>query len=216
MKHEFKEGDGVVCDSVDEARKLLALAIKNGYKVYRGSINTDFNSFYFDEDKEFVGCIDIQIENPIPKEEFIALVTGEKTTKQMKNPRTLNQEQAKKIINCACSTWKPKLLEAFKNLLLHDEIIIEESYYQEMRKACTADQHIIFDEIFGKDIKGISTDNLKIGEAAMLTEGEYKGEIVLKTFSNYVLLDKPDFTWSSSPSLKCRRVKLTITHQEID
>ena len=67
-------------------------------------------------------------------------------------PFSLNPVYAKKIINIACDNWKPLLAEKFAiNIFLNQNSIIEEEFYQKMRKACTSEQHLAFDKIFGKD-----------------------------------------------------------------
>ena len=67
-------------------------------------------------------------------------------------PFKLNFENAKRIINIACQTWKSKLVENWsKDLLLNDCVFIDETFYKEMRKACDPDQNKLFDNIFGVD-----------------------------------------------------------------
>ncbi len=68
--------------------------------------------------------------------------------------RTITSEQAQSIIDVACETWKNILFDKWgKAIVLKQEITIDESFYQEMRKACTAPQNKLFDKIFGKDFK---------------------------------------------------------------
>ena len=63
-----------------------------------------------------------------------------------------SSKDAKEIIDIACDNWKPLLAEKFAiNIVLNQDSIIEESFYKEMRKACTDTQNLKFDEIFGKD-----------------------------------------------------------------
>lgn len=67
-------------------------------------------------------------------------------------PHFLKPKDAQRIIDIACSTWKVKLAaEWAKDIVLGLNIRIEEVRYKEMRNACTAKQHELFDEIFGKD-----------------------------------------------------------------
>ena len=67
-------------------------------------------------------------------------------------PFHLSPTKAKEIIDIACDNWKPLLAEKFAiNIVLNQDSIIEESFYKEMRKACTDTQNLKFDEIFGKD-----------------------------------------------------------------
>lgn len=66
---------------------------------------------------------------------------------------SLQPFDAQKIIDIACSTWKTKLASQWANsIVLNLNIEITESFYKKMRKACTAEQNILFDSIFGKDI----------------------------------------------------------------
>lgn len=67
-------------------------------------------------------------------------------------PFKLSSKDAKEIIDIACDNWKPLLAEKFAiNIVLNQNSIIEEEFYQKMRKACTDTQNLKFDEIFGKD-----------------------------------------------------------------
>lgn len=69
-----------------------------------------------------------------------------------KFPFFLHLEDAQKIIDCACSEWKKKLLEMWaKRLILNGKVTISKEFYKEMRSSCTKEQHKLFDEIFGKD-----------------------------------------------------------------
>lgn len=73
---------------------------------------------------------------------------------QNRFPFKLDLANARKIIDSACSNWKERLLQDWnKELILKDFVMIEETFYKEMRKECTSNQHKLFDEIFGKDFK---------------------------------------------------------------
>jgi hypothetical protein len=53
----------------------------------------------------------------------------------------------------ACNNWKTILANKWaKDIVLEKQISVDESFYKEMRQACTANQHRVFDEIFGPDI----------------------------------------------------------------
>ncbi len=66
--------------------------------------------------------------------------------------KTLTRDNYKKIHDIACSTWKPKLQDLFGcEFAINDEIQIDRRIHKTMRDACTDEQHILFDEIFGKD-----------------------------------------------------------------
>ena len=69
-------------------------------------------------------------------------------------PFHLDPHNAQRIIDIACSTWKSKLASMWAhNMVLGKPVEISESFYKEMRSACTNDQHKLFDSIFGKDIE---------------------------------------------------------------
>ena len=81
--------------------------------------------------------------------------------KQLKNntmntnkifPLTLTPSDAKAIIRLACKTWKTELADYWaKQIVLNENILVSKEYYMKMRKACTEEQHKLFDDIFGKD-----------------------------------------------------------------
>lgn len=67
-------------------------------------------------------------------------------------PFKLTYENAKRIIDVACSNWKEKLSKEWgPQFLLNDYIGINEAFYKEMRNACNKQQNEVFDDIFGKD-----------------------------------------------------------------
>lgn len=92
-------------------------------------------------------------------------------------PFKLKLDQAKRIINAACPNWQQTLSNDWgKQLLLHDYVMVSETYYRNMRKACTQSQHELFDEIFGKDVPEwvpddwITWSNGEITETVQLKE----------------------------------------------
>ena len=140
----------------------------------------------------------------------------------MTKERKLTRENFKRIYNVACSTWKTRLELKFKDFSFKDEIIIEESYYQEMRKACTEPQHKLFDEIFGKDDNLITGADLKMGEAMLVTEeGRYKDSLVFKSTGQGIFLNSTSqiemgqFSSNEYLALKGKRVKLNISYEVI-
>ena len=69
-------------------------------------------------------------------------------------PFYLDPRNAQRIIDIACSTWKPKLASMWAhNMVLGNSIEISEEFYKEMRNACSVEQHRLFDSIFGKDVE---------------------------------------------------------------
>jgi len=96
-----------------------------------------------------------------------------RSNKPMKN-RTITAQQAQSIIDIACKDWKPVLAKHWAvTIVQKGNIEITEEYYKEMRSACTVDQHKLFDEIFGKDVKEFTSDDLKHGEWFKSWGGEY-------------------------------------------
>lgn len=83
-------------------------------------------------------------------------------------PFKLKEEDAKRIINIACNTWKTKLSQMWGgDLLMNGHVSISEDFYKEMREACTEEQNKLFDEIFGKDNK----IEYKVGDYITVVEG---------------------------------------------
>lgn len=76
--------------------------------------------------------------------------TNNNKMKTLKFPFELQKQDAQRIINIACNTWKPKLSKNWAPLLYKDSITIHEDEYDTMRAACTDAQNKLFDEIFGK------------------------------------------------------------------
>jgi hypothetical protein len=67
-------------------------------------------------------------------------------------PFNLNFEDAQKILGVACAGWRQNLVGKWgESLILNGHVKVSEGFYKEMRKACTAEQNRLFDEIFGKD-----------------------------------------------------------------
>ena len=142
----------------------------------------------------------------------------------MKN-RILTPEDATRIINIACSTWKPKLAEKWAtNIVLDKNTEISEEFYNEMRKACTTEQNTLFDEIFGKDEKLIDISELEIGESMIICDKGrvYNGRVLMRVWSDsdvteyrFVDIHHPSSTWDGRPGFKGKKVKLTITHEEV-
>ena len=137
--------------------KMLNYQVQHGNKrditVFEDTILRDVHNGGFKWDKTVEGHIfwcDI-----IHKKQFN--IFFDKYPKQNNNmkqrfPFMLSPSDQLRIINIACSSWKEKLAELFgKYIVLDKSFDISEHYYKEMREACTKEQHILFDEIFGKN-----------------------------------------------------------------
>jgi hypothetical protein len=75
----------------------------------------------------------------------------------------------------------------------------------------------------GKDEQLISTSDLKIGEAMIVVEpnGRWDKTIIARIWNEegkdatYVNMNNTSCTWTPSPNFNGKRVKLTITHEEV-
>lgn len=67
--------------------------------------------------------------------------------------KIITPDQAQRIIDIACTTWKPKLSKQWaESIVLKEDIEVHQAFYDVMRSACTSEQHNLFDEIFGTDV----------------------------------------------------------------
>ena len=104
---------------------------------------------------------------------------------EMNKVRILSAQNAQKIINCACPLWKKSLAEKWgAKIVLGEEIEVAENDYKIMRNACTLEQHKIFDEIFGKDVKEIDLRSFKSNSdlGIKLIECRENGDLQNKAF----------------------------------
>ena len=86
-------------------------------------------------------------------------IEGQILIKQENKMRTIKWQEAQEIIDIACKEWKERLFDYWgKNIVLKQQIEILEQSYQEMRKACTKEQHELFDRIFGKEKEDIDLE----------------------------------------------------------
>jgi hypothetical protein len=197
----------------------------NGYKTFDKHFNglnerkTQYvyrvdNKYVYIDDTGYSGSNYIMVDK-----ENVELVTKIEKNTDMKN-RILTPKNATRIIEIACSAWKSKLAEKWSvNIVLNSNIVISEEFYTEMRKACTTDQNKVFDEIFGNDGL-IEAKDLQIGEAMIITESAlstYYNHVILRTYEGYVDVYSPVITWdkNSGATFKGKKVKLTITHEEV-
>jgi hypothetical protein len=92
--------------------------------------------------------------------------------------KTLTPENAQRIIDVACSTWKNTLFDQWgKQIVLKQEIRVSDSDYVKMREACTSAQNALFDEIFGKE-----EPQFKVGDWVTRTVEAYGVHFKGKTF----------------------------------
>lgn len=65
----------------------------------------------------------------------------------------IKKKEFQKLYSLACNNWIPKLNEKFKTQIFSEELEFEESFFEEMRKACTKEQLEVFNIIFKSYIK---------------------------------------------------------------
>jgi hypothetical protein len=109
--------------------------------------------------------------------------------KQSTTMRKITYEQGQLIIDNACPTWQRKLYNKWgEAIVFKRDIEISEDEYRGMRKACTPQQHKLFDGIFGEDkpqfkvgdwvvvFRGVSLDSKEQdGKCLRIKELEPKG-----------------------------------------
>lgn len=138
---------------------------------------------------------------------MVKLSDIEKLTKTQESMRTIKYSDAQRIVDIACSEWKELLFNSWgKDIVLKKDINIPLENYQNMRKACTAEQHKLFDDIFGED-----KPNFKIGDWIMYDSLFKAGAYQIKSFrNNDVALDQN----GDARELSCGKYRLA-TEEEI-
>lgn len=143
--------NGEYCIENDDTEALISL-INEIFPEGNGA--TGLSDFYF---KDFTkGYQWSNAKNKPPNMKSIKASTlanmKDIKDKELRIRKAISPEEAQKIINIACEKWKLQLASLWSNkMVLHEYIHISEEFYQEMRSACTPDQHKLFDEIFGTD-----------------------------------------------------------------
>ena len=151
----------------------------------------------FDWDKSILG--DEVWRDVICDEQFHLI----QKPKKEKFPFRVEEDNIKRIINIACNDWKPRLAKKWgKDLLMQGYVEVSEHFYNEMRKACTEEQNVLFDEIFGKDEEFIPdgtpclvTDDIIEGWSLRYADGNGKfygygkKKGMTESWDNYQLLD---------------------------
>jgi len=74
-RHIFKAGDGVVCQSSAEVRRLLCIAYNHGYQVYSPSLHTSCFHFIFTNTFGLIGTALDSMETAYSTKEFLFLVS---------------------------------------------------------------------------------------------------------------------------------------------
>jgi hypothetical protein len=100
------------------------------------------------------------------KEEIINHFTNKPVMKkETRFPFRLNEKEYKQIIKVACGVWRQKLVAQWGvSIAIGGYADVFEDFYKEMRRACTGEQHNLFDEIFGKDEPVWTLADAKDGE----------------------------------------------------
>lgn len=134
--------------TLEELKLVLSKVVPNDKSKIYGT-----SSFYHVNGKLWFGTLSPRSLPVQSVKDFV------KQIKQDKYMRKIKIEQAQAIIDIACQTWKTKLAKLWgESMVLNKYVEISEEFYQEMRKACTQEQHKLFDEIFGPQY------NYKVGD----------------------------------------------------
>jgi hypothetical protein len=132
-----------------ESLLLYKYATKVTGRTYSGG------TFYHFPDHEPLKCTSryiIEGYTEITFEEFKKYILKKEENMDNRFPFKISAYHAQLIINIACNDWKDKLATMWgPKIVIRTSVVISEEFYKEMRKACTNEQHDLFDEIFGKD-----------------------------------------------------------------
>lgn len=132
-----------------ESLLLYKYATKVTGRTYSGG------TFYHFPDHEPLKCTSryiIEGYTEITFEEFKKYILKKEENMDNRFPFKISAYHAQLIINIACNDWKDKLATMWgPKIVISTSVVISEEFYKEMRKACTNEQHDLFDEIFGKD-----------------------------------------------------------------
>ncbi len=164
-------------------------------------IKKDYTEITFEQFEKYV------LKNKINKMKKEQLTTEEPT----RFPFRLTSENAKEIINIACSTWKHKLATEWgASIILNHFIMITETRYKEMRKACDESQNVLFDAIFGNDILTI-----KLGNKVKVVSGG-PGAYCADGITGYVVPNVESSSegyWRGDVSYSAKLVVFNVTDQ---
>jgi hypothetical protein len=162
-KNIFLNACGIEEEFVLPEKWCVKVTNENKDVVYRWKLENTRCTTYISAGyyASYNGLWGIKISNDITEitfEQFKKYVLKENnmntTNTDKRFPFYLQPVNAQKIIDIACSTWKPKLASMWAhNMVLGNSIEISEEFYKEMRNACSVEQHRLFDSIFGKDVE---------------------------------------------------------------
>jgi hypothetical protein len=129
----------------------------NTYTYFKSNY---FNEYYSDYLELTTEQFLEHIYKPFKAKQKVSKIVSEvvkEKIKQENKMRTITYQQGQEIINIACQDWKKELAKIWgQNIVLRIEIKVEQEFYQRMRKACTKEQHELFDKIFGKEKEEIN------------------------------------------------------------
>ena len=133
--------------NIDELTTVLKAAFPNDSAPGMGSHK------YYNQIKRFPNLWGGNNKTKLPTQsvkEFYKQLKTENIDNRF--PFRLTEKDAKRIVEAACRGWRSRLSDKWGAELLRGGFVnIEEEYYKYMRKACTEEQNVLFDEIFGKD-----------------------------------------------------------------
>lgn len=138
---------------------------------YYGLKNNIIDTFKYNDESLFEISFDEWYEFIYCKTNKQEQETNKVMNTDTRFPFELTSLQAQSIFDIACNTWKEKLAKEWSvNILLNKNIEVSEEFYTNMRKACTKEQNLLFDSIFGSDTKCPYKD----GELIFVRDREYE------------------------------------------
>ena len=162
-KNIFLNACGIEEEFVLPEKWCVKVTNENKDVVYRWKLENTRCTTYISAGyyASYNGLWGIKISNDMTEitfEQFKKYVLKENNMNTTNTDKTfpfhLDPHNAQRIIDIACSTWKSKLASMWAhNMVLGKPVEISESFYKEMRSACTNEQHKLFDYIFGKDVE---------------------------------------------------------------
>ena len=165
---------------------------------YDSSYYQDLESFF--EIKEEYYPNHVEITN----EQFKQIINNKKQNNMTKIanrfPFTLEADDAKQILECACTGWKSTLSEKWgAGLFLNGSVEVTESEYIGMRFACNIMQNIIFDDIFGEDdkYKNPFKDDIDTDEVDTFFKSILKGGVIKLATYTPATINRPDLAKKS-------------------
>lgn len=212
---DIKTNEVIHCKTLDEAKAICLLFDFSGYMWESGTKYTERNNWNVNGENTCYNVREGVYANKkyyLDRNYIISDASEFLTTTQIKMNRQIKPSQAKSIIDMACNIWKTVLANKWaKDIVLEREISVDESFYKEMRQACTVNQHKVFDEIFGPDIPEFNAGDW-VTTAISANAGFWKPNVG-ETF-RITKVDDANYFFNDTDAVEKKRVR-AATPEEI-